>query len=98
MPFRPGGTNGKTGQGIASSMKFSRSIGRLEGLLIGMGVNHHCVTPQKWMNALNCRTKGDKRVTRNLAIKLYPQLKPTHATADAILICRYGELQQKAKK
>ena len=89
IPFRPRGNSGKTGQGLASTAKFSKSVGRLEGLLCGMGLDHRIVSPQKWMRALDCMTKGDKRITRNLAIKMYPKLKP-------ILICHYGEMLENA--
>ena len=94
IPFRPKAQDdGKTRQGLASTAKFNRNIGFIHGVLVGMGVNHTLISPMKLMNALNCRTGGDKRVTRNLAIKMFPELKVTHATADALLICHYGSLQ-----
>lgn len=94
IPFRPKAQDdGKTRQGLASTAKFNRNIGFIHGVLVGMGVHHILISPMKWMNYLQCRTGGDKRVTRNLAIKMFPDLKVTHATADALLICHYGSLQ-----
>jgi hypothetical protein len=38
-------------------------------------------------------TKGDKNVSKRRAQELYPQLKITHSTADALLIATYGTRQ-----
>jgi hypothetical protein len=35
-------------------------------------------------------SKGDKNVTKRRAQQLFPQLKVTHAIADALLIAEYG--------
>ncbi len=43
-----------------------------------------------WQSRLGCRTKGDKRITRDMAKRLWPDLKVTHATADALLITLWG--------
>jgi hypothetical protein len=39
-------------------------------------------------------TKGDKNVSKRRAQELFPQLKVTHATADALLIAEYGRRQK----
>jgi hypothetical protein len=36
-------------------------------------------------------TKGDKNVTKRMAQQLYPDIKITHANADALLIHEYGK-------
>jgi crossover junction endodeoxyribonuclease RuvC len=77
-------------QGVASSFKFGRSYGFLRGCLIASGIPFEEVTPQKWQKALGCLTKGDKNVSKRRAQQLFPGLKITHATADALLLAEYA--------
>jgi crossover junction endodeoxyribonuclease RuvC len=77
-------------QGVASSFKFGRSYGFLRGCLIASGVPFEEVTPQRWQNELGCLSKGDKNVTKRRAQQLFPSLKITHATADALLLAEYA--------
>jgi len=76
-------------QGVASSFKFGRSYGFLRGLLIASRISFTEVTPVKWQNAMRCRSKGVKNVTKARAQQLFPEEKITHATADAILLAEY---------
>lgn len=79
---------------LASSYgKLQRRVGHIEGILAGLEIPVELVSPQKWMKKLDCETGGDKKITREKAWRLYPQLKPTHDTADAILIMHYGSLE-----
>lgn len=78
------------GQGVASSFKFGQGYGALEMALTAAGIPFERVTPQKWQKALGCLTKGDKNVSKRKAQELFPQMKVTHATADALLIAEYG--------
>ena len=78
------------GQGVASSFKFGRGYGNLEMALTAANIPFERVTPQKWQKAMGCMTKGDKNVSKRKAQELFPQLKITHATADATLIAEYG--------
>jgi hypothetical protein len=43
---------------------------------------------------MGCLTGGDKNVSKNRALELFPEVdevkKITHATADALLIGKYG--------
>ncbi len=73
-------------QGVASSFKFGRSYGFLRGLLIGLKIPFEEITPQTWQKEMNCRTGGDKNVSKAKAQQLWPELKITHALADALLI------------
>jgi hypothetical protein len=73
-------------QGVASSFKFGRSYGFLRGLLIGLKIPFEEITPQTWQKEMNCRTGGDKNVSKAKAQQLWPNLKITHALADALLI------------
>jgi len=78
------------GQGVASSFKFGQGYGALEMALTAAGIPFERVSPQKWQKALGCLTKGEKNVSKRKAQELFPQLKITHATADALLIAEYG--------
>ncbi len=77
-------------QGVSSTFKFGRNLGTLEGILAALDIPMEHVTPQKWQKYMGCMSRGDKNVTKAKAQELYPQLKITHATADALLIATYG--------
>jgi crossover junction endodeoxyribonuclease RuvC len=81
------------GQGVASSFKFGQGYGALEMALTAAGIPFERVTPQKWQKALGCLTKGDKNVSKRKAQELFPTMKGTHATADALLIAEWGRRQ-----
>lgn len=78
------------GQGIASSGKFMQGYGLLRGIVTALKYPLYDVTPQKWQKSLSCLSGGNKNVTKQAAQQLFPQLKITHATADALLIAEYG--------
>lgn len=77
-------------QGVASSFKFGQSYGFLRGLLVASGIPFEEVAPQKWQKELGCLSRGDKNVTKARAQQLFPGLKITHATADALLLAEYA--------
>jgi crossover junction endodeoxyribonuclease RuvC len=86
------------GQGVASTFKFGRIFGRLEGMLTAFNIPYDYVTPQKWQGVLGCLSKGNKNITKIKAQTLFPGLKITHKTADALLIasyCRYIKMAVK---
>lgn len=76
--------------GVKSAFTFGNGFGHLEMALTAAGIPFERVRPQKWQQAMGCMTKGDKNVSKRRAQELFPQLKPTHATADALLIAEYG--------
>lgn len=78
------------GQGVSSSFAFGKNYGFLRGMLIAYGIPFEDISPQRWQKALGCLTGGDKNVSKQKAQQLFPQLKITHATADALLISEYG--------
>lgn len=80
----------RKGQGVVGLAKFMKHNGHLEMALIGVGIPFEQVTPAKWQGAMSCRTKGDKNITKRKAQELFPELKITHAIADALLIAEYG--------
>ena len=78
------------GNGVSSMFKFGTIYGLLRGVCLAEGAKLAEVTPLKWQTELNCRTKGDKNVSKNRAQMLFPGLKITHGVADALLIAEYG--------
>lgn len=76
--------------GVVSAFSFGRGYGNLEMALTAAGIPFERVRPQVWQKALGCMTKGDKNITKRKAQELFPSLKITHATADALLIAEYG--------
>ena len=81
------------GQGVTSCFTFGNGYGHLEMALTAAGIPFERVRPQKWQQVMGCMTKGDKNVSKRRAQELYPQLKVTHAKADALLIATYGSRQ-----
>ena len=81
--------NSMPGQGVASSFKFGQSLGFLRGLLVGLQIPMESVRPQKWQKAMGCMSRGDKNVTKAKAQELFPEVRVTHALADALLIAEY---------
>jgi len=79
--------------GVKSAFTFGQGFGNLEMAVVGIGFKLERVRPQAWQKAMGCLTKGDKNVTKRRAQELFPQLKITHATADALLIAAYGAKQ-----
>lgn len=77
-------------QGISSTFKFAANYGALRMALAASGVRWGLVSPQDWQRAMQCRTKGDKRVSRARAQQLFPKVKVTAKTADALLLALYA--------
>jgi crossover junction endodeoxyribonuclease RuvC len=78
------------GQGVSSTFKFGTNYGFLRGCLHTIGIPFEEVTPQCWQKFMRCLTGGDKNVSKAKAQQLFPDLKITHAIADALLIAEYG--------
>lgn len=75
--------------GQRGMFEFGKSFGFLIGLITARQIPFELVIPNKWQKFLGCQTKGDKNVTKRKAQQLFPQLKITHAIADALLIAEY---------
>ena len=84
------------GQGVTSMFKFGTIYGGLLFTTLCLDIPLYHVTPQKWQKSLNCLSKGDKNVTKRRAQELFPDIKITHATADALLIAEYGYNQRRS--
>ena len=72
-----------------SCFTFGKVYGMELMALTALKIPFEYVTPQKWQRYLGCMSKGDKNVTKQKAQELFPHLKITHATADALLIGEY---------
>ncbi len=77
-------------QGVSSTFKFGQSYGFLRGLLVAHLIPFETVTPAKWQTFMRCRSGGDKNVTKAAAQRLFPDVKVTHANADALLLTEYA--------
>ena len=77
-------------QGISSAFKFGKNFGFLLGVVTALRYPLHMVSPQRWQKELGCMSRGDKNVTKVKCQQLFPQIKVTHAVADALLIAEYG--------
>ena len=75
--------------GVCSSFNFGKGFGALEQCLSCLRIPYDLVSPQRWQKDMDCLTGGDKNVTKRKAQELYPELKITHAIADALLIATY---------
>lgn len=84
-------------QGVSSSFKFGRHYGFLRGVLTGR-VPFEEISPMKWQKAMACMSKGDKNVTKAKAQQLFPKLKITHATADALLLAEFCRIVKDNRK
>ena len=76
--------------GVTSAFTFGHGFGQIEMALTAAGIPFERLRPQAWQKAMGCMTKGDKNVSKRRAQELFPQIKVTHANADALLICEYG--------
>jgi Holliday junction resolvasome RuvABC endonuclease subunit len=76
--------------GVKSAFTFGNGFGHLEMALTACSIPFERIRPQVWQKALGCLTKGDKNVSKRRAQELFPSLKITHSTADALLIAEYG--------
>ncbi len=84
------------GDGAGGSFTFGAVFGLLRGIVLGLGLEPHYVYPMLWQSTMGCMSGGNKNVTKNMAIKLFPQYHAArprgiiHDIADAILIAEYG--------
>lgn len=81
-------------RGVTAAFKLGVNFGQWEGLLNGLNIPFRVVSPQRWQKFLGLRAKGDKRITRECAERLYPGMRITHKTADALLLAHYASLTE----
>ena len=92
-----GGYVGGGGQPGSAMFRFGRGFGFLLGVLAALKIRTELVRPQKWQAALslgNSKSHASKTAWKNhlkaKAQKLYPNVKVTLATADALLLLEYA--------
>lgn len=76
--------------GVVSAFTFGVGYGRLQMALTAAGIPYDRIRPMKWQTAMQCRTKGDKNVSKRRAQELFPAMKCTHAISDALLMAEYA--------
>lgn len=76
--------------GVKSAFTFGEGFGALKMALAASAVPYDLVTPQRWQAVMECRTGGDKNISKARAQHLWPQAKITHFIADSLLIAEYG--------
>lgn len=57
-------------QGVSSTWKFARTVGLIEGVLAGLGIQTVTVTPAKWKRLMGL--SKDKGHSRAMAAQLWP--------------------------
>lgn len=88
-------------QGVSSAFEFGRSYGKLEMGIQAVELRLERVAPATWQRFWKLPTlkqagtpTAKKNEHKARAQELFPQLKITHAVADALLIAEYGRRQQ----
>jgi len=81
--------NAMPGQGVTSTFTFGESYGQLTGLLVALRIPFEVCRPAVWQKAMQCRSGGNKNITKAKAQSLFPDTKIIHANADAILLAEY---------
>lgn len=76
--------------GTVSAFTYGRGYGALRMALLAAGIPFDEVTSPVWQGVMQCRSKGDKNVTKRRAQQLYPWVTVTHAIADALLIAEFA--------
>lgn len=86
----------RPGQGAPGMFKFGMGYGALRAFLTAHRIPFEDVTPQKWMGALTLKKKNKeesgtshKNRIKGRAQQLFPNIKVTLATSDALMIAYY---------
>lgn len=86
--------------GVTSAFSFGGNYRAIKMACVAAGLRLEHVTPQRWQSALRLKKipggigKNDtakKNRNKQRAQELYPQMKITHAIADALLILEYAK-------
>ena len=73
-------------RGSISTWKLGEHFGKLQMALTAAGFRWETYSPRKWQGVMDCLTGGNKNVSKERAQQLFPGIKITHKTADALLI------------
>jgi hypothetical protein len=83
--------------GVVSAFTFGRGVGNIEAACQAVGIRLEWVAPGVWQRDIGCLTRGDKNVSKRKAQELFPNLKITHAIADALLIAEYARREEASR-
>lgn len=75
--------------GVTSAFNYGKGYGAMQMALVAARIPFDIIVPRKWQAGLGCLTGGDKNVSKRRAEQLFPGIKITHATADALLIAEF---------
>jgi hypothetical protein len=82
--------------GTRSAKTFMVNYGALQGILSAYRMPYKLVSPAKWQRAMQLKPQGERTKTikknehKAAAQRLFPEIRMTHALADALLIGQYG--------
>lgn len=77
-------------RGSVASFKLGMSFGVLRGTFAAHRIRREFVLPRTWQTYMGCLSRGDKKITKSRAQELFPNIKVTHAIADALLLAEYA--------
>lgn len=85
------------GQGVTSMFNFGQNFGAIKAALYAARIEFNIVSPVKWQKTVGLifpkLTKTEKKNRHKArAADLFPELKITHAIADALLIAEYTRM------
>lgn len=83
--------------GVVSAFTFGQGYGAIRMALAASGIPFDEVTPPVWQRVMQCRTGGDKNISKRRAQELFPALTITHAIADALLLAEYGRRMEQTR-
>lgn len=92
---------GRPGMGASQMFNFGQNFGHIEMALAALDIKTMEVTPQKWQKYYQFGVKGSmsqsawKNKLKTRAQQLFPKIKITLDTADALLIMEYGRVTLK---
>ena len=81
------------GDGGKGSFTFGKVYGVLYATALSAGLEVKDVYPLAWQSFMQCATGGNKNVSKQRAVSLWPHVAVTHHIADALLIAEYGRRQ-----
>lgn len=90
-------------QGVTSMFNFGKGYGFLRGTLVALGIPFEEVKPAQWQRPYGLLKRKDetniqkKNRHKQKAQNLYPSLKLTHMTADAVMILHWLKEQEHAQ-
>lgn len=83
--------------GVVSAFTFGKGYGAIRMALASAGIPFDEVTPPVWQRVMQCRTHGDKNISKRRAQELFPTLTITHALADALLLAEYARRMEQTR-